>query len=70
MNAAEKLERFNMPDSLKAQHTAFLSQGHVLYSDRGRVMASIVHDDHGWNDVLCGSSTTEQIEQYYGLQTF
>ncbi len=70
MNAAEKLERFNMPDSLKAQHTAFLSQGHVLYSDMGRVMASIVHDDHGWNDVLCGSSTTEQIEKYYGLQTF
>lgn len=70
VNAAEKLERFNMPDSLKAQHTAFLSQGHVLYSDMGRVMASIVHDDHGWNDVLCGPSTSEQIEQYYGLQTF
>jgi uncharacterized protein YcgI (DUF1989 family) len=66
----EKLERFNMPDSLKAQHSAFLSQGHVLYSDLGRVMASIVRDDHGWNDVLCGPSTAEQIEQHYGIQTF
>ncbi|WP_130802173.1 urea amidolyase associated protein UAAP1 [Acinetobacter ihumii] len=70
VNAAEKLERFNMPDSLKAQHTAFLTQGHVLYSDLGRVMASIVHDDHGWNDVLCGPSTAAQIEQHYGIQTF
>ena len=42
VNAEDKLERFNMPDSLKAQHTAFLSTGHVLYSDLGRVMASIV----------------------------
>ena len=70
VNAVEKLERFNMPDSLKAQHTAFLTQGHVLYSDLGHVMASIVHDDHGWNDVLCGPSTADQIEQHYGIQTF
>ena len=42
VNADDKLERFNMPDSLKEQHTAFLSIGHVLYSDLGRVMASIV----------------------------
>ncbi|MCU4413916.1 DUF1989 domain-containing protein [Acinetobacter sp. WU_MDCI_Axc73] len=70
VNAVEKLERFNMPDSLKAQHSAFLSLGHVLYSDLGRVMASIVRDDHGWNDVLCGPSTAEQMEQHYGIQTF
>ncbi len=59
-----------MPDSLKAQHTAFLSTGHVLYSDLGRVMASIVHDDHGWNDALCGPSRTEQIQKQFGTQTF
>ena len=47
VNAHDRLERFNMPDSLKGQHTAFLTQGHVLYSDLGRVMASIIHDDHG-----------------------
>ncbi|MCH7333077.1 urea amidolyase associated protein UAAP1 [Acinetobacter modestus] len=70
VNAEEKLERFNMPDSLKAQHTAFLSTGHVLYSDLGRVMASIVKDDHGWNDVFCGPSTAAQIEKKYGKQNF
>ena len=70
VNAEDKLERFNMPDSLKGQHTAFLSTTHVLYSDLGRVMASIVKDDHGWNDVFCGASTATQIEKQYGSTTF
>lgn len=70
VNAEDKLERFNMPDSLKAQHTAFLSTGHILMSDLGRVMASIVRDDHGWNDVFCGASSAEQIEKQFGKQTF
>ena len=38
-NAEEKLERYNMPDTLKAQHTAYLTTGNVCYSDMGRVMA-------------------------------
>lgn len=70
VNAEDKLERFNMPDSLKAQHTAFLSTGHVLYSDLGRVMASIVQDGHGWNDVFCSPSTPAQIQQQFGIQSF
>ena len=70
VNALEKVERFNMPDSLKGQHTAYLSTGHVLYSDLGRVMASIVTDEHGWNDVLCGASRAEQIAAQYGQQNF
>ena len=70
VNADDKLERFNMPDSLKGQHTAFLSTGNVLYSDLGRVMASIVTDEHGWNDTLCGASRPEQIEKQFGTRTF
>lgn len=70
VNADEKLERFNMPDSLKAQHTLYLSQGHVLYSDMGRVLASITSDDHGWNDVLCGASSATNISEKYGEKTF
>jgi len=41
-NQEEKLERYNMPDTLKAQHTAHLTSGFVLYSDMGRVLASVV----------------------------
>ena len=70
VNSEDKLERFNMPDSLKGQHTAFLSTGHVLYSDLGRVMASIVQDDHGWNDVLCGASSARQIQKNFGTKIF
>ena len=40
----DPLERYNMPDTLKAQFTAFLTAGRVLYSDMGRVLASIVDD--------------------------
>src|SRR3546814_13583852 len=38
LNANEKTERLNLPDSLKCQHTAKLTTGHCLYSDMGRVL--------------------------------
>ena len=41
-NARDPLERYNMADTLKAQYTAFLTAGRVLYSDMGRVLASII----------------------------
>ena len=34
-NFDERTERYNMPDTLKAQHTARLTAGHVCYSDMG-----------------------------------
>lgn len=70
VNSEDKLEAYNMPDSLKGQHTAFLKSGHVLYSDLGRVMASIVKDDHGWNDTICAASRAEQMKENFGLRTF
>jgi uncharacterized protein YcgI (DUF1989 family) len=51
-NASQKLERYNMPDSLKAQHTAHYTRGHVLMSDMGCAMASITADSLGWHDPL------------------
>ncbi len=51
-SAREKLERYNMPDSLKAQHTAHYTRGHVLMSDMGRSLASITADSVGWHDPL------------------
>jgi urea carboxylase-associated protein 2 len=53
-NARDPLERYNMPDTLKAQYTAFLTTGRVLYSDMGRVLASIVADSCGWHDTITG----------------
>jgi hypothetical protein len=65
-NLEEKLERYSMPDTLKAQHTAHLTKGFVCYSDMGRVLASITEDSCGWHDTICGMSNAAQIEKKYG----
>ena len=65
-NFEEKLERYNMPDSLKAKHTAFLTTDNVCYSDMGRVMCSFIHYTICWNDTMCGISDAKLIEQKYG----
>ena len=66
LNPEDKLERYNMPDTLKAQHTALLSRGHCLYSDMGRIFASIVEDSVGWHDSFCGVSDAEMVRARYG----
>ncbi|MEZ0233029.1 MAG: urea amidolyase associated protein UAAP1 [Methylophilaceae bacterium] len=69
-NPEDKLERYNMPDSLKAQHTAFLTTGNVCYSDMGRVMCSIIGDSVGWHDTICGVSDAAMIAAKYGEADF
>ncbi|MNW34765.1 hypothetical protein D3C74_117490 [compost metagenome] len=69
-HARELSERYNMPDTLKAQHTAHLTKGNVLMSDNGRVMASIVQDDLGWHDPLGGYTTRTATDDKYGLSLY
>ncbi len=59
-----------MPDTLKAQHTAHLKKGNVLYSDMGRILASISEDTVGWHDPLCGVSDAKLIEKKYGEKRY
>ncbi len=68
--ADEKLERLNLPDTLKAQHTAHLTTGHVLYSDMGRILASIPRDTVGWHDPLCGVTDAETVKKKHGEQRY
>jgi uncharacterized protein len=63
-------ERFNLPDTLKAQHTARLTKGHVLYSDMGRILCSITEDAVGWHDPLAGISNAALVEKKYGKKTY
>jgi hypothetical protein len=65
-NAHEKLERYNMADTLKAQHTARLTRGHVCYSDMGRILVSIVGDTCGWHDPIGGISNAGLVKAKYG----
>jgi urea carboxylase-associated protein 2 len=65
-NAEEPLERYNMPDTLKAQFTAFLTEGRVLYSDMGRVLCSIVGDTCGWHDTISGCGDAAALKARIG----
>lgn len=69
-NMEEKLERYNMPDTLKAQHTAHLTKGFVCYSDMGHVLASITGDSCGWHDTICGMSNAALVGKKYGKSTY
>lgn len=60
-------ERYNMPDTLKAQHIAHLARGYVLYSDMGRILCSIIGDTVGWHDPLSGCSNSQLVESKYGV---
>jgi urea carboxylase-associated protein 2 len=60
------IERYNMADTLKAQHTAFLTAGRVLYSDMGRILCSITHDSCGWHDTFTGLSDAASVRAKYG----
>ncbi|AWN14654.1 urea amidolyase associated protein UAAP1 [Salinisphaera sp. LB1] len=54
-NPENLLERLNLPDTLKCQHSFKLTRGHCLYSDMGRIFASIIEDDLGWHDSVGGN---------------
>ncbi|MFC4777194.1 urea amidolyase associated protein UAAP1 [Paenibacillus sp. GCM10023252] len=69
-HAKDLTERYNMPDTLKAQYTAHLTRGNVLMSDNGRAMASIVEDSLGWHDPLGGYTTREMTDEKYGVTSY
>lgn len=74
-NPRNLLERYNAPDTLKCQHTFKLQRGNCLYSDMGRIFASIVEDysangTGNWHDTICGNSTAQSIEQQFGKRDY
>jgi uncharacterized protein len=69
-NPANLAERYNMPDTLKGQHTFKLTQGHCLYSDLGRIFCSITEDSTGWHDTVCGNSNRAMVAQKWGETSY
>jgi urea carboxylase-associated protein 2 len=65
-NALEPWERLNVADTVKIPWQAYLSAGHPLLSGDGRVLATIVGDDSGCHDALCGTSTAQANQARYG----
>ena len=68
--AADPLERYCMPDTLKAQHVGRLTAGVALHSDMGRVLASIVADTCGWHDTIGGHLSDEVLANGWGEQSY
>lgn len=69
-NFEEKSERYSMPDTLKAQHTAYVTRGHCGFSDMGRVLFSIVEDTAGWHDTVCGAIDDATMIERFGTRRF
>lgn len=69
-NEEDRLERYNMADTLKAQHTGYLTKHLVCYSDMGRILASIIEDTCGWHDTICGCSNAVKVNERYGAHSY
>lgn len=69
-NPENLLERYNAPDTLKCQHTFKLSHGNCLYSDMGRVFASIVEDTLGWHETVSGNSHAQHVAARWGKRDY
>ena len=69
-NPRNLLERYNAPDTLKCQHTFKLTAGHCLYSDMGRIFASVTDDTFGWHDTVCANSNAQHIAERWGARDY
>ena len=65
-HADQTWERLNVADTVKVLWQAYLTTGHLLLSDQGRVLASITADTSGHHDALCGTSSRARNEERYG----
>lgn len=68
--ADQPLDRLNLPDTLKALHTAKIARGHVLMSDMGHAMASVVGDTLGWHDPLGGHIDADGVREKFGTKSY
>jgi uncharacterized protein YcgI (DUF1989 family) len=59
-NADDVSERYNAGDTVKLQWTTNLTTGRVLFSDMGRVLASITADTGAGHDSIVGPNTPAQ----------
>lgn len=69
-NALQPLDRLNLPDTLKALHTAKLTRGHILMTDMGNALVSITADSLGWHDPLGGHINAAQVAAKFGVHNY
>ncbi|MET0317280.1 MAG: urea amidolyase associated protein UAAP1 [Rhodococcus fascians] len=59
-------ERLNAADTVKVPWQAYVTTGHPLLSDQGRVLATVVADSSGRHDALCGTTSAATNAAKYG----
>ena len=64
--AGHRTDRLNVPDTLKAQHSARIKPPMVLMSDRGLGLASVTGSSLPWHDALCGHGLSSYGDSSYG----
>jgi urea carboxylase-associated protein 2 len=61
---SDRLDRLNVPDTLKAQMSACIRPPMVLMSDRGLALASVVGSSLDWHDALGGHGLAADLERF------
>lgn len=61
---ADRLDRLNVPDTMKAQMSACIRPPMVLMSDRGTALASVVSSTSDWHDCLTGFGHDAHLERF------
>lgn len=69
-NFEDRAERYNMPDTLKSQSTAYIRKGLVCYSDMGRVLCSVADSNCDWHDTIGGITDAAIVEKRYGVKRY
>lgn len=64
--ADQPAERLNVADTVKVQWQAYPGAGHLLLSDMGRTLATVVSAPPGAIDAFCGTSNRAANEARYG----
>ena len=67
-NAADPLERYHAPNTLKAAGSIFLTTGHKLYSDIARPIFTIIEYQFGGHDTIGGCCSAPSNEMLYGVK--
>ncbi len=70
LNRHDLVDRYNMADTLKGQHTAKLTTGYILVSDMGRAMLSITGDTLGWHDAISGHDNAGIVRRKWGGRSY
>ncbi len=65
-NAHASAERLNVADTVKVQWQAYLGPGVVLLSDMGRALMTLIADNSGRHDALCGTTSAAAGRARYG----